>query len=90
LEVPVAGDRFAIDCPSGVRLRWLPRSGAPHGSRLVPAVQGLDLDGEPLYAWLAGESSVVTTLRRHLVRDRGVDRRAVTFMGYWRRGRPGA
>jgi NADPH-dependent ferric siderophore reductase len=41
-----------------------------------------------LYAWIAGESSLVTGLRRHLVRDLGVDRRSVAFMGYWRAGRP--
>jgi NADPH-dependent ferric siderophore reductase len=39
-----------------------------------------------LYAWIAGESKVVTALRGHLVRDLGIDRRQVTFMGYWRRG----
>jgi len=39
-----------------------------------------------LYAWIAGESGVVTRLRRHLVRDLGIDRRQVAFMGYWRRG----
>ncbi|PDQ35386.1 MAG: hypothetical protein B5766_06055 [Candidatus Lumbricidophila eiseniae] len=50
----------------------------------VPA--GRSLDGE-LYAWLAGESSVITTLRRFLVREAGLDRRQVAFMGYWRRGR---
>jgi NADPH-dependent ferric siderophore reductase len=38
------------------------------------------------YAWLAGEASVIRTLRRHLVADVGLDKRAVTFMGYWRRG----
>jgi len=37
------------------------------------------------YAWLAGESSTVVSLRRHLVGERGVDRRAVAFMGYWKR-----
>jgi len=41
----------------------------------------------PLYAWLAGEAAVIAALRRHLVRDRGVDRKAVAFMGYWRHGR---
>jgi NADPH-dependent ferric siderophore reductase len=41
-----------------------------------------------LYAWLAGEAAVIRTLRRHLVAECGVDRRAVAFMGYWRRGRP--
>ncbi|RYC07344.1 siderophore-interacting protein [Nocardioides zhouii] len=38
------------------------------------------------YAWIAGESKVVTGLRRHLVNDLGFDRRQVAFMGYWRRG----
>ena len=51
--------------------------------------------GEPLdaarergerYYWIAGESSVVTRLRRHLVRDLGVSRHQVAFMGYWREG----
>ncbi|UFN42713.1 siderophore-interacting protein [Nocardioides okcheonensis] len=38
------------------------------------------------YAWIAGESKVVTGLRRHLVGELGFDRRQVAFMGYWRRG----
>ncbi|MGN9777014.1 siderophore-interacting protein [Micromonospora sp. H33] len=41
----------------------------------------------PVYAWLAGEAGVIRTLRRHLVSERGLDRRAVAFMGYWRFGR---
>ncbi|WP_196930153.1 siderophore-interacting protein [Micromonospora ureilytica] len=40
----------------------------------------------PLYAWLAGEAGVIRNLRRHLVTERGLDRRAVAFMGYWRLG----
>ncbi|GIJ00240.1 NADPH-dependent ferric siderophore reductase [Sediminihabitans luteus] len=40
-----------------------------------------------LYAWLAGEAGVIKTLRRYLVSELGVDRRAVAFMGYWREGR---
>ena len=38
------------------------------------------------YFWIAGESGVVTTLRRHLVKDLGIARSQVAFMGYWRRG----
>ncbi len=41
---------------------------------------------EDLYAWIAGESALVTGLRRVLVTELGVDRRQVAFMGYWRRG----
>lgn len=42
------------------------------------------------YAWLAGEAGVITGLRRHLVKDVGLSRKQVSFMGYWRHGRPGA
>ncbi|WP_213455941.1 siderophore-interacting protein [Rhizomonospora bruguierae] len=49
----------------------------------VPAPAG----PAPLYAWLAGEAGVIRGLRRHLVTERGVDRGAVAFMGYWRLGR---
>ncbi|MEV1317429.1 siderophore-interacting protein [Micromonospora arborensis] len=46
-----------------------------------------EVAGAPLYAWLAGEAGVIRNLRRHLVAERGLDRRAVAFMGYWRLGR---
>ncbi|WP_405393206.1 SIP domain-containing protein [Streptomyces sp. NBC_01102] len=42
--------------------------------------------GAPPYAWIAGESSEVRALRRHLVRERRTDRKQVTFVGCWRRG----
>lgn len=41
---------------------------------------------EGFYAWIAGESSIVTGLRRHLVKDLGIDRSRIAFMGYWREG----
>lgn len=39
------------------------------------------------YAWVAGESAAVMAIRRHLINERGLDRRALTLMGYWRLGR---
>jgi NADPH-dependent ferric siderophore reductase len=38
------------------------------------------------YAWIAGESATVKTIRRLLVTQNGVDRGRVAFMGYWRLG----
>ncbi|MGC4888208.1 siderophore-interacting protein [Micromonospora sp. DT227] len=119
VEVPAVGDELPCRVPAGVTVTWLPRAGAPHGSRLTEAVTALaarllppptgspagpppaevDVDREilwevpersadaTLYAWLAGEAAVIRGLRRHLVTDRGLDRRAVAFMGYWRAGR---
>jgi len=40
-----------------------------------------------LYAWVAGEAGAITSIRRYLVRDVGIDRGQVAFMGYWRRGK---
>ncbi len=48
---------------------------------------GAALKSAPLYSWLAGESGAIKSLRRHLVAEQGVDRRAVAFMGYWRLGK---
>ncbi|WP_434811559.1 siderophore-interacting protein [Microbacterium sp. bgisy189] len=48
---------------------------------------GAALKSAPLYSWLAGEAGAIKALRRHLVSELGVDRRAVAFMGYWRLGR---
>jgi NADPH-dependent ferric siderophore reductase len=39
------------------------------------------------YAWLAGESACIKSLRRLLVSEVGVDRHRVAFMGYWRHGK---
>jgi NADPH-dependent ferric siderophore reductase len=119
IEVPEDADILPIATPPGVEVRWLPRAGDAHGTRLIPAVLDhlgaaapaviADVDTEdPLwetptfsslgeavaaganhadrYFWIAGESGVVTTLRRHLVKDLGVDRSQVAFMGYWRHG----
>lgn len=119
IEIPEDTDILPIATPPGVEVRWLPRSGDAHGTRLIPAVLDhlgtsapaviTDADTEdPLwetprfsslgesvsdsedhgdrYFWIAGESGVVTTLRRHLVKDLGVARSQVAFMGYWRHG----
>ncbi|MEU8087417.1 siderophore-interacting protein [Micromonospora sp. NPDC049101] len=72
---------------------------APGATAATAPVADVDVDTEilwevpdevtvtPLYAWLAGEAGVIRNLRRHLVAERGLDRRAVAFMGYWRLGR---
>ncbi|QLF91730.1 siderophore-interacting protein [Pseudomonas sp. ABC1] len=39
------------------------------------------------YAWIAGESAAVMAIRRYLVGERGLERKAMSFMGYWRLGR---
>lgn len=71
-EHPIPGDAELADVDVDDTILWE-----------VPAVAPQD----SLYAWLAGEAGVIKTLRRHLVAERGMDRKAVAFMGYWRLGK---
>lgn len=48
--------------------------------------EGRERPADAVYVWIAGESTVVTGLRRYLVRDCGLDRGQVAFMGYWKHG----
>jgi len=87
IEVPDTDDRQPLG-RCGTIVSWFSRDGEPaHESRrLLDAVRDLTLPAGPGYVWLAGESGVVTALRRHLVNDRGLDRDRITFTGYWRHG----
>lgn len=80
-----AADRCELPTKADARITWLVRDeSAPATEDAIRAADDLP-DGTP-YAWIAGESATVKAVRRHLVRERGFDRRAVKFTGYWRRG----
>ncbi|MEU8907596.1 siderophore-interacting protein [Streptomyces mirabilis] len=85
LEVQHAEDVQDLLVTAEAEITWLVRDdGAPMA---VDAVRAARLPPtESPYAWIAGESGCVKEMRRHLVRERGIDRRRVTFVGYWRRG----
>ncbi|MEV6834302.1 siderophore-interacting protein [Streptomyces sp. NPDC051133] len=85
LEVPHAGDIQDVRTEADAEITWLVRhDGSPMAVDAVRAAQ-LPVAERP-YVWIAGESGQVKALRRHFVGERGVDRRRVTFVGYWRQG----
>ncbi|WP_235736893.1 siderophore-interacting protein [Nocardioides alcanivorans] len=64
---------------------WETPTWSSSGEEIVESrIVGHDLAG--IYAWIAGESKVVTALRRVLVKELEIDRSQVAFMGYWRQG----
>lgn len=90
LEVPETADiREDVRAPEGVRVHWLARNGSdgPPAGFALAAVRAAALPPGRSYTWAAGESGLVTGVRRHLVRDRGVPRSDIAFHGYWRHGR---
>jgi NADPH-dependent ferric siderophore reductase len=89
LEVPDSADIRPLDSKPGVKLHWLARDGSSEvpGLLALTTVKTADLPEGPLYTWVAGESGLVTGLRRHLVQDRRIPKSDVTFLGYWRHGK---
>ncbi|MEU0371562.1 siderophore-interacting protein [Streptomyces sp. NPDC006283] len=84
LDVPQAGDRLPLATDADADITWLVRE--ENAPSAVAAVAAAELPEGVAYAWIAGESGSIKALRRHLLNDRGFDRRRVTFVGYWKRG----
>ena len=98
--LPRSGAHHGVRLSLAVR-HWVDSNEDVAGARVgVARVDDIDLDGEAtlwdapaprraasFYAWLAGESETIKGLRRYLVREVGIDRSRVAFMGYWRAGR---
>ncbi|MEW2419716.1 siderophore-interacting protein [Streptomyces nigra] len=89
LEVRDPGDVQDLPTAADAEITWLIRNGAcPEGTPLaLDPLRAAHLPtADRPYVWLAGESGSVKALRRHFVAERGLDRRRVTFVGYWRHG----
>ncbi|MFJ3820307.1 siderophore-interacting protein [Streptomyces nodosus] len=85
LEAGHTGDVQGLVTEADAEITWLvPDEGS---STALAALRNTELPAARApYVWLAGESGRVKELRRHVVGERGIDRRRVTFVGYWRRG----
>lgn len=92
IEIPTAADRQDFPAPSGMEIMWIHRDESPgeHGRPGELALRALttaDLPEGQVHAHCIGESALATGARRHLVQERGVPKRHVDFVGYWRQGR---
>ncbi|ALJ20409.1 siderophore-interacting protein [Microbacterium sp. No. 7] len=85
IEIPDPADRQDLRAPQGVEIRWLPRApGSRPGASALAHVEHDDgLSSSGTYAFAAGEASLATGVRRHLV-ARGIPKADVAFCGYWR------
>ncbi|MHC8285431.1 siderophore-interacting protein [Pseudomonas sp. XS1P51] len=45
--------------------------------------------GDGFYGWIAGETVAVMSLRKHLIKERGIARESLNLMGYWRYNKAG-
>ncbi|MFJ9741658.1 siderophore-interacting protein [Streptomyces sp. NPDC101166] len=93
LEVHDAGSVRGLATAADAEITWLVHGDRTGGEGDEGSPMTLDAlraarlpSAERPYVWIAGESGCVKQLRRHFVGERGIDRRRVTFVGYWRRG----
>jgi NADPH-dependent ferric siderophore reductase len=87
IEIAHPEDLQHLSTDAAAQINWLIRGTAARGpGLLLDMLRAADLPPGRPYAWLAGESGTVRALRRFLVGERGLDRRSVTFTGYWRQG----
>lgn len=86
VEVGSAAHQIEVRTPAGVSLTWLYRGDTPPGSGdlVLRTLRGLELPTGTPYAFVAGESSMVTSVRRHLCGERGTAKERVYFGGYWK------
>lgn len=89
IELPDAADAQPIVGPESIEVHWLPRtSGQQPGTLALETVKAQwRPGGGELSAYLVGEQALPTGLRRWLVTERGVAKRQIAFVGYWRIGR---
>jgi NADPH-dependent ferric siderophore reductase len=81
-EVP---DDLTGYLPEGADVTWLapPGEGQSDVASVVAKVDWPEGDG---YFWMAGESSQMRAIRKHLMRERRLPSTAYDVMGYWRGG----
>lgn len=85
-EVADSAEEQRWDSAAQVDVHWLHRGRTPPGRSgiLLDAVRAAELPDGAVFAWIAGEASGVRAIRRHLVNERGIDKRQIAFSGYWR------
>ena len=49
-----------------------------------------DTATDGFYGWIAGESAAVMSLRKYLIKERGIPRESLNLMGYWRYNKAGS
>ena len=86
LEVGSAEDEIEVATPPGVTLTWLHRGGTPAGESdvVIRTLRELPMPSGTPYVFVAGEAAMVTTVRRHLCTERGIEKERVYFGGYWK------
>lgn len=88
VEVPGPAEEQPLTSEAKLDITWLHRRGpaAIAGQELKGAMQRLTLPPGDGRIWLGCEASIMRSIRRHLLEERGLDRESIHTQGYWKQG----
>ena len=86
-EIASADDRQPMQAPPGIEMHWLinPAPDVP-GDRQLATVKALPWRSGTPGVFVAGEASVMKSLRQFLTEEKGLDRKAIYASAYWKIG----
>lgn len=88
-EVRDASEEIALNAPAGVEVIWLHRGGdfTPETARLGEHLEAMEIPDGDVQVFIHGERKQMKQIRRLLVKERGLDRKAMSLSAYWAHGR---
>ncbi len=91
LNVEAGARSYPLASRAQVQIVTVERATDPDSDadRIIHALRTVRRPPGSCFTWIATESSVARTIRRHLTVDRGIDRHWIKAAAYWRRGATG-
>lgn len=87
IEVPSEADALEFSHPAGLEVNWIVRGDDEQpGALALELLRGTALPDADFHTYAAGEQSLASGVRKHLVGERGIDKNSVSFCGYWKIG----
>lgn len=86
IEATTPEDVLSFDAPEGVDVRWLVRDPQEKPGTVALAELRRVRIPASAHAFIVGEQALPTAARRYLTTERGLDKDAISFTGYWRVG----
>jgi NADPH-dependent ferric siderophore reductase len=85
--VPGPADVFELDRPKGMKVTWLYGSDSPDSHlKVVKEIQNMKLPNAGVFAWLAGEQSLVVESQKHLKSRLRLTGKQMYAVPFWKRG----
>jgi NADPH-dependent ferric siderophore reductase len=84
VEVPSVEQRYDVELPPEVDVRWIVGGNGVAPSRIEQVVRSAERPEGVGYVWVVGEASVLRAVRKHVRHELGLPATAYKVVAYWR------